>query len=172
MKKNTLTIIVIVALIGLCLLFINKGSRSEKIGVQVANIAPSFQITTIDDKTISSDDLKGKVIVLTSSAAWCATCILEAQQFSPVYKEYGDKDVVFITIDIDPRDSIEFIQQFKQENDTPWDYVNAEGAQQLIKDYKLNRFEITYVIDREGIIYFKDNVITSTDVLTGILEQI
>ena len=171
--NQKLIIILVLIIGGALILFIGKdGVRNDpqivsgKIGTGIGDRAPDFQVTTISGQTLMSQDLNDKVIVITSSAAWCATCVIEARQFAPVYKEYSDKPVVFLTIDIDPRNSISAIQQFKIDNDTPWDYANAQGASQLISDYKLNRFEITYIIDTEGIIRFKDSGITSSEKLS------
>jgi peroxiredoxin len=177
MQKYIISTIVILVLIGGGFLLFagnnnDSSNNSASTGSEVGDIAPDFAITTLAGKTIRNTDLRGKVVVITSSAAWCQTCIMEAQQFSPVYKKYKDQPVVFITVDIDPRDSVEFIQQFKKDNDTPWAYTNAQGGAELSKNYELKRFEITYVIDQEGIIHFKDGVITSSEKLNAILNQL
>jgi len=180
MKKSIVIVISILALVGFGWFFAssydNTGQTANvagtNVGIDIGGIAPVFQVTTIDGRTITSEDTQGKVVVITSSAAWCQTCVLEAQQFAPVYKKYKDQSVVFITVDIDPQDSKKFIEQFRQENDTPWNYADAQGGSQLIKDYKFNRFEITYVVDKEGVIRFKDGIITSTDKLIEAIEKL
>jgi len=146
-----------------------RGSAELKVGTRVGDLAPSFTLTTIDGEYLSSADVRGKALVITSSAAWCQTCVMEAQQFAPVYKKYKDSDVVFLTIDIDPRDTIEAIQTFRTHTDTPWAYADAPGATQLIKDYSMDRFEITYVIDKEGVIQYKDGNITDSQILDTLL---
>ncbi len=136
-----------------------------RVGTNIGDIAPSFKVKTIEGKTLDSKSLKGKVVVITSSAAWRPTCVMEAQQFSPVYQKYKDKGVVFITVDIDPRDSKETIAKFKKDNNTPWYYTNRDGGRVIIERYNFNRFEITYIIDRNGIVRYKDVVITSSEKL-------
>lgn len=176
MQKNIIIAISIIVLIGMGWFFVNPNNQTNQtatvVGVNGGNKAPAFQITTIDNKTVSSNDVRGKVVVITSSAAWCPTCVMEAQQFAPAYKKFNGRSVIFLTIDIDPRDSKEFIRQFRKDNDTPWDYADAQGGAQIIENYKLNRFEITYVLDKDGVIRFKDGVITSTEKLTEIIEQL
>lgn len=146
--------------------------NSGTVGLKVGYRAPEFTVRTIEGREVRSEEYRGKVLVITSSAAWCSTCIYEAEQFAPVYEKYKDEDVEFLTIDIDPRDAIEFIYAFRVNTGTPWTYTDATGGQDLIQDYKLNRFEITYVIDRDGIIRFKDNSITSTDVLEAAIARV
>ena len=175
--KKPLIIFGVVVIAGIAMLFFIGGEDdsqelSVKIGISIGDKAPDFKVTTIDNSEVSSQSLRGQVVVITSSAAWCNTCVIEAQQFSPVYKKYSDKPVTFLTIDIDPRNNKEAIQQFRVDNDTPWDYTYERGASQLISDYKLNRFEITYIIDGEGIIRFKDSAITSSEKLSEELEKV
>ena len=156
----------------------NKGSGGVKpssvasIGTNLGEIAPDFAITTIDGEKIKSSSLRGKIVVITSSAAWCPTCVMEAQQFASVYQKYKDKPVVFITVDVDPRDSKDFIQQFKIRNNTPWYYADAQGGAEIAQKYSFNRFEITYVLDRQGIIRFKDRVVTSSDKLNQEIQRL
>lgn len=49
------------------------------IGINEGGTAPDFTVRTIENADLTSKELKGKVTVITSSAAWCATCELEAK---------------------------------------------------------------------------------------------
>lgn len=140
-------------------------NSQSRIGLKVGDISPSFQITTIDGKTVSSNDLKGKVVVITSSAAWCSTCVAEALQFAAVYQKVKDKDIYFLTVDIDPNVTTAQINQFKENTFSPWDYAGARGGRNAIDALRLNRFEITYIIDANGIIRYKDGHITDAETL-------
>lgn len=68
-------------------------------------------------------------------------------------------------MDIDGRDTVAAISDFRKKNNTPWSYTDFSGAQSMIKTYRLDRFEITYVINKQGVIVFKDQIITSSDIL-------
>ena len=151
---------------------LTNGNEALSIGTKVGMIAPSFRITTINGNVVDSNDLTGKIIIITSSAAWCSTCVMEAQQFSLVYQKYKDESLAFITVDIDPRDRKEFIEQFKKDNNTPWDYADAQGGVDISRKYKLDRFEITYIIDKDGIIRFRDNIITNSDKLDTEIQKL
>ena len=147
-------------------------SEQLSVGLQEGDQAPAFSITTIDGETITSEMLRGQVVILTTSAAWCPTCVIEAQQFAPVYEKYQDEPVTFLTIDIDPNVTVDQIEQFRRDNGTPWAYTQAAGAAQWIQDYKIDRFEITYVIGQDGVIYFKDGEITSSANLDAAIGQL
>lgn len=144
----------------------------ENAGTSVGDNAPDFSIETIDDTTVSLSDLtKNKVLVITSTASWCPTCRLEANNFSPVYEQFSDR-VEFFSMSIDPSDNKEKLTTFKDDTKSPWVYSepHLEGASDMIIDYQLTRFEVTYIIDQDGVIRFKDTGVTTTDKLTEELE--
>jgi peroxiredoxin len=147
-------------------------STSNRVGLGIGDFAPEFKFVSTDGETIRSSDLRGRVIVLTSAAVWCPSCAVEALQLAAVYAKHRNDPVQFVTVDIDPRNSIEFINQFRKENITPWPYGQANEAAQLITDYRLNRFEITYVIDQDGIIRYHDTWITSFEELEQALKTL
>lgn len=145
---------------------------SSHVGLDIGDTAPAFQFVSTEETMIRSASLKGDIIVMTSAAVWCPSCAAEAFQLAAVYAQHRDDPVTFITIDIDSRNSVELINQFRKDNITPWFYGQALAAEALIDDYRLNRFEITYVIDRDGIIRYKDTWTTSTVDLVDVLNQL
>lgn len=145
---------------------------SPQVGLDVGEIAPEFEFVSTEVATIRSADLKGKVVVMTSAAVWCPSCAAEAFQLAAVYAKHRNDSVIFITVDIDPRNSVEFIDQFREDHVTPWSYGQALEAERLIDDYRLNRFEITYVINQDGIIRYKDTWTTTVEDLERVLNQI
>lgn len=139
--------------------------------LEVGTKAPEFNVRTIDGQNLSLSSLQGKIVVLTSGAAWCPTCVIENKNFGPVHDEVKDKDVEFITVDIDPIDGVTAIKEF-QKRYAPWHNVEQRQAKQLIEDYGFIRFEITYIIDRDGTIKFRDSQITETETLREELEKL
>ncbi len=146
-------------------------SRND-VGTEVGQRAPQFRVTTIDGTTLTSDELRGKVVVITSAAAWCPTCAMEAREFRPVYEVWKDEGVIFLTVDIDPRDTPAFIREFASTLKPPWWYADTRGGKELINRFRLRRFEITYVLDREGIVRYQDYGVTSSATLLRVLEGI
>lgn len=149
-----------------------QSTASLQVGLDLGDRAPAFEFVSTDGETIRSVDLKGKVVVMTSAAVWCSSCAAEAFQLSAVYAKHRNDPVTFITIDIDPSNSVEFIDQFRKDNVSPWSYSQALDAEELIEDYRLNRFEITYVLDQDDIIRYKDTWTTSMDDLANVIHQL
>ena len=86
------------------------------------------------------------------------------------YNQDAARGVTFLTVDIDPQDTPAAIDTFRARMQTPWAYAPASGAVQLIRDFGLSRFEITYVIDARGIVRYYDASITEARRLTDVLN--
>lgn len=175
MSAKTITTLVLLgaAVAGIAWWALVRNTRADSavVGVRVGNTAPAFSITTTGGATLMSYSLLGKVVVLTSAAQWCATCQEEAREFAPVYEKYKDTPVVFITLDIDPRDTRTSIEQFRQTYATPWAYADAQGGAEAIRKYGMNRFEMTYIISPAGIVQFAGDVLTRPDVLDAEIRK-
>ena len=65
-----------------------------------------------------------------------------------------------------------FIKQIKQDNNTPWDYANAQGGADISQKFRFDQFEITDIIDKNGAIRFKDSAITSSEKLDAEIQKL
>jgi peroxiredoxin len=69
--------------------------------LQVGSEMPEFSLMTLDGKSVSSDDLYGKVVLINFFATWCAPCNLELPLVDKdIWAKYKDnKDFVLLVID-------------------------------------------------------------------------
>jgi cytochrome c biogenesis protein CcmG/thiol:disulfide interchange protein DsbE len=63
-------------------IFLIGASTSPKVGQP----APEYKLTTIDGTTITSDELKGQVVVLNYWATWCVPCRRELPTLDAYYE--------------------------------------------------------------------------------------
>lgn len=147
-------------------------SNNSEFGTSVGDKAPDFLITSIDDKEHSLSDFEGKILVITSTASWCPTCFIEAKELAKVYSKFKEKGLEILSVSIDPTDTDKLLEKFKKDFNTPWLYTHPNRARQMIIDHLLTRFEITYVIDQNGIIRYKDGGITLARQIEPILEKL
>jgi thiol-disulfide isomerase/thioredoxin len=55
---------------------------------------PAFSMTDLDGRTISSDSLKGKVVLINFWATWCGPCVVEIPDLVKLQAKYRDQLVV------------------------------------------------------------------------------
>jgi len=69
--------------------------------VVAGNYAPTGTVYQPDSTSISTDQFKGKYVVLDFWATWCGPCVKEGPIFQAMGKRYEDKNVAFIGISVD-----------------------------------------------------------------------
>ncbi len=132
----------------------NGSSTSTLIGKQ----APDFSLTTLDGQPFKLSDKKGKTIILFGMAGWCGTCIPEGRALTQIRKEYADKGVEVIGVAFTKGDNEVFLKEFRELGTI--DIPLALDTDNLASKYQLVRLETTYIINKQGIITYKDEQFT------------
>ena len=90
----------------------------------------------LNAKTVSSNDLSGKIIVVNIWALWCAPCVREMPELQELYKKYqNDKDVAILTID--DNDDLAKLKQFVNSKKLDFPVLRAE---KYLEDNNINAF--------------------------------
>jgi len=115
--------------------------------------AAAFTVTTFAGSPLSLESLRGKVVVLNFWASWCRpACYEEAPALERTWREYKDKGVVVVGIDIQDRDEAArtFLAEFGHS------FPNApDPAGRIAVDYGVYGVPETFFIDRNGRVRFK-----------------
>jgi len=64
--------------------------------------AQDFSAYDMNGKKISLSDFKGKVVLVDVWATWCGPCVQEIPHLKELEKAYHNKDLVVMSISIDP----------------------------------------------------------------------
>jgi len=116
--------------------------------------AVPFTLKTIDEKSISFADLKGKVVVINVWGTWCAPCVAEMselQEFSDKYK--SDKDVAVLTLD--QGDKLEDVKKFMADKKYSLPVLMDDGYLDKIPQFSNGgAFPTTLFIDKTGKVAF------------------
>ncbi|MGI9035085.1 MAG: redoxin domain-containing protein, partial [Pyrinomonadaceae bacterium] len=115
--------------------------------------AATFSLKTIDDKTISFADLKGKIIVINVWGTWCSPCVAEMPQLQQLYKKYqNDKDVAIITMDTN--DELETVKKFIADKKYEFPVLLGDSYTGNIMSNGNIVFPTTLFVDKQGKIAF------------------
>jgi cytochrome c biogenesis protein CcmG, thiol:disulfide interchange protein DsbE len=114
--------------------------------------APAFALTRLDrpELTIRRDDMLGKVWMLNVWASWCETCRDE----HPYLVEFAKLKAVPI-YGLDYKDQREPAQQWLAERGNPYDASLFDVTGRTGIDFGVYGVPETFVIDKQGVIRFK-----------------
>jgi cytochrome c biogenesis protein CcmG, thiol:disulfide interchange protein DsbE len=160
-----------VLLAGLLALLGFSLARSQEGPVQVGKPAPHFSLTTFDGQTLTSESLRGKVVVVNFWASWCKPCEQEAADLESAWRQYRDRnDVVFIGVDW--TDTENNAQQYLQRFGIT--YPNGPDLRTRIsQSYRTTGVPETYIIDRDGTLsYIKLSPFVSIDEIKSAIDHL
>lgn len=138
--------------------------------IKVGDIAPDFRLTTMDKETFKLSDKKGKAVILFGMAGWCSTCIPEGRNLTKIKQEYSDKGVGIIGVAFTKGDNDDFLKEYKKVGGI--DIPIALDTDNVAQKYNLTRLETTYIINKAGIVVYKDERITSYEEYKQELDKI
>ena len=118
----------------------------------VGKAAPDFSLPQLHDpgKVISSNDLKGKVWLLNFWASWCGGC----KEEHPVLIHLAQSGAVPI-YGMDYKDQREEALTWLREWGNPYPVVAVDEAGRVGINYGVYGVPETYVIDKAGVIRYK-----------------
>ena len=137
--------------------------------------APDLSGKTIDGKTLSTADYKGKVLVVNVWGSWCSPCRAEADNLVQVAKATANKDVQFVGLNT--RDtSTEPAVAFEKKYEVPYPSLYDPTGRLMLRFKKgtLNPQAIpsTIVIDRDGKIAARALQALSEEKLREMLDPV
>ena len=136
---------------------------------QERKAAPNFNLQLPDGGALGIADLQGKVVMLDFWASWCQPCRDEAPVLAQVYREYRERDVEFVGINLwdNPGDAELFLQQ--QGHEYP-NGIDAEGK--IAISYGVRGIPEKFFIGRDGSIARKFTGPMNPDLLRQILDAL
>lgn len=128
--------------------------RLQKIA-QEGMQAPDFRFTTLDGKTISAVDLKGKVVVFNFWFIGCHVCRAIKPDLNKFKAKFeGREDIVFIAATADPPGEVA-----KFAKTEPLDYIQTAAAGAELKKFVFSGYPRNIVVSKTGeIIYWRTTV--------------
>jgi peroxiredoxin len=126
---------------------------------------PSFSLQTVDGKTITEQDLKGKITVIDVWATWCPNCLqerLELNILADMYKQ--DTSLVFLAIS---EEEPERIAAFLARN--PFNFTHllqGEKFTDLLQTQLVKTYPQHIVVDKDlNIVYERSSELNQASVV-------
>jgi len=112
--------------------------------------APAWALKDLDGNVVTSDQFKGKVVVLDFWATWCGPCKSEIPGYVELQKKYASDGLAFVGISVD-QDGPEVVKKFVKEHGVNYTIVMADDA--VVDAFApIDGYPTTFIIDRDGFI--------------------
>ena len=132
--------------------------------------APSFALTDNKGKKFTDKDLRGKVYIIQGFAPGCSSCAREIATLNKVYDKYKDKGIEIISLDVASNDISGAIETKEKFNGGDWHWT--VDLDNVAVKFGIASLESTYIVDKEGIIRYKDESISDADILSREIDKL
>lgn len=143
--------------LGISLIIVREkgGDAEPEVRPEVGYRAPDFALPTLDGLTVRLSDFRGKkAVFLNFWATWCAPCRLEMPTMEKAYQEYKRRglEILAVSLDAGPKSAV---KNFLQELELTYPAL-LDPDMEVLRLYRLFSIPATFLIDKEGIIRFKE----------------
>lgn len=116
-----------------------------------ALMAPPFEVTTLDGKRISLDELEGKVVLIDFWATWCGPCREALPHVKEIAKKFDGQPLTVLSISVDTDE--QKWKEFVAKNEMTWpQYFDHGFAGPVAKSFGVQAIPHTFTIDADGIL--------------------
>jgi len=110
--------------------------------------APVWKLKDVNGNVVSSDQLKGKVVVVDFWATWCPPCRQEIPGYVDLQKKYAQDGLVVVGISLDQKGPA-VVKQFVDRYQVS--YLIVMGDEEVTKAFGgMDAIPTTFIIDRDG----------------------
>ncbi|ALX49020.1 redoxin domain-containing protein [Lentibacillus amyloliquefaciens] len=129
-----------------------ENADSDTVGLEVGNIAPDFQLETLDGEQVALSDYRGRRVMVNFWATWCPPCRAEMPDMQSFYE---DKDVEILAINLTGTESSrEGVTDFTNEFGLTFPILMDEDTQ-VANEYQIQPIPSSFMIDSNGRIQYK-----------------
>ncbi len=143
-------------------------SRYETIAETPA--APAWSLVDLNGNPISSDSLRGKVVVIDFWATWCGPCLAEIPGYIELQKKLGADRFVIVGLSLDRR-PVDEVKAFVAKHGINYPVAIA-GFSEVEAFGNFQAIPTTFVIDREGRLRFRKSGVAHIDELEALVKPL
>ncbi len=147
-SSRTFSAFAVAALLALGSLLFGQERPAATSTAEAAQPAPAWKLKDLEGREVSSDQFKGKVVVVDFWATWCAPCLEEIPGYVALQKKHRDAGLVIVGVSVDRRGP-NYVKQFAKEHGIDYTLVMAD---ETIADAfgGFDAIPTTFLISRDG----------------------
>ncbi|QOV10542.1 peroxiredoxin family protein [Viridibacillus arvi] len=173
MKKKIFALLIIAAMIGIAVTNFVKTKVAEeqkvdtrativedtlgvKSGLAIGELAPDFELETLEGKKVKLSDFRGKKVILNFWATWCPPCKAEIPHMQKYYEKYAEEDnfeIVAVNL-TSYKESVKYVKKFVKTYEMTFPVLLDTKGEQM-DAYEIYVVPTTYYLDTKGIVQKK-----------------
>ena len=141
----------VMATCGLCIAFGFLSIQADDFDLggtpQTGQVAPDFELKTIDGENISLLDFRGRPVMINFWALWCGPCIEEMPLIQERYKLHNPDLVVLA---IEEGSSMASVGNYVHESQ--FSFLVLQGTETVNRQFNIRAYPTSIFIDAEGVV--------------------
>ncbi len=105
-----------------------QGAHVAKLGFNAGDIAPDFDLRSLDGSRLKLSQLRGKPVLLNFWATWCAPCRIEMPWLVELDHKYRAEGVQIIGVSLDDSGSEAQVSSYAKENGVQYQVLLGDPA--------------------------------------------
>jgi thiol-disulfide isomerase/thioredoxin len=172
-KRNPLILFFVAAIVAVMLSAGIRTARTNRANGSdhglMGNLAPDFELQTLEGKNLKLSDLRGKAVLLNFWATYCGPCKIEMPWFVELQNEYGPQGLQIVGVAMDDA-STEDIAKFAKEMGV--NYPILLGKESVGVSYGgVNALPTTFFLDRDGKLIAREFGLQSRSVFVDHIKR-
>jgi len=133
-----------------------EGSQAEPmgeappIGIFQGNTAPDFTLYDLEGRQVCLWDLKGRQVIVNFWQLSCAPCLAEKEVLQAFVDEYGDEEVVILSVNL--RDSQQQVESYMEEQGYTFTVLYDTRDNFAAAEYRVRATPTSVFIDENGLV--------------------
>ena len=111
--------------------------------------APNVRFATLGGGTLSTEELRGKVVLVNFWATWCASCIREMPKMVETHRKFAPRGYEMVAVAVQA-DSARQVAQFVKRRPLPFRVAHDATGDAAREFGAIRVTPLSYLLDRQG----------------------
>ena len=169
-RYSLLLVLVASAVLSGCGIAAQTAAPAAQQATTAPTAAPSDVVKTVDGQTVALG--AGRPTALFFMAAWCSSCLAEADAWRQLIETGQAKGINVLAIDVDPSDTLDGLKQFRAAlHSDPLQWAMDHNGQ-FTRRFNVQSLDTTVILDGSGNEVYRDLTTSSLAQLQQALKKV